>query len=106
MKWFLLALFVAACPLGARAQSTASKPALPQHPNQPASQEIQTEEIVTPGKVPAIPSVQASNAGYLEPAQLKALTHKIWLAQYRLNDLLAQVHSEKWKMPPSARTFI
>jgi len=40
----------------------------------------------------------------LEPAQLKALTHKIWLAQYRLNDLLAQVHAEKWKMPPSART--
>ena len=39
----------------------------------------------------------------MEPAQVKALMHKIWLAQYRLNDLLTQVHPEKWKMPPAAR---
>jgi hypothetical protein len=34
---------------------------------------------------------------------LKVLTHKIWLAQFRLTDLLAQVHPERWKMPPEAR---
>jgi hypothetical protein len=39
----------------------------------------------------------------MEPAQVKVLTHKIWLAEFRLNDLLAQVHPEKWKMPPATR---
>jgi uncharacterized protein (DUF1501 family) len=58
---------------------------------------------MAPGQAPAIPSPQAGAAGYLEPAQVKVLTHKIWLAQYRLNDLLAQVQPEKWKMSPTAR---
>jgi hypothetical protein len=39
----------------------------------------------------------------LDPAQVKVLTHKIWLAEYRLNDLLAQVHPEKWKISPTAK---
>ena len=34
----------------------------------------------------------------MEPAQVKALTHKIWLAEYRITDLLTQVHSDKWKV--------
>jgi len=34
---------------------------------------------------------------------VKVLAHKIWLAQYRLNDLLTQVHPEVWKMAPTAR---
>ena len=33
----------------------------------------------------------------MEPAQVKALAHKIWIAEYRITDLLAQVHPEKWK---------
>jgi hypothetical protein len=33
----------------------------------------------------------------MEPAQVKALAHKIWSAEYRINDLLTQVHPEKWK---------
>jgi len=35
--------------------------------------------------------------GFMEAAQVKALTHKIWIAEYRINDLLTQVHPEKWK---------
>jgi len=103
MKSFLLALFVAVYPLAMFGQSTARKPALPPHPNAPASEELQTEKVVAPGQPPAVPSPQPSTSGYLEPAQLKVLTHKIWLAQYRLNDLLLQVHPEKWKIPPAAR---
>ena len=103
MKLLFLALFVAVCPLTVLGQSSTKKAPLPPHPNGPASEEIQTEKIVAPGQTPAVPSAQAGTTGYLEPAQVKALTHKIWLAQYRLNDLLAQVHPEKWKMPPAAR---
>ena len=33
----------------------------------------------------------------MEPAQVKALAHKIWIAEYRINDLLTHVHPEKWK---------
>jgi hypothetical protein len=103
MKSFLLVLFMAAVPLALLGQSTAKNPASPAHPKAPASQEIQTEEIVAPGQTPAVPSAQQNTTGYLDPAQLKALTHRIWLAQYRLTDLLLQVHPEKWKLAPTAK---
>ena len=60
------------------------------------------------GSVPeteTIPPPQATQTnqpvngpGFMEPAQVKALAHKIWLAEYRINDLLTQVHPEKWKI--------
>jgi hypothetical protein len=103
MKLLFLALFVAVCPLAGLGQSSSKKTPLPPHPNGPASQEIQTETIGPRGQTPASPADHASTTGYMEPEQVKALMHRIWLAQYRLNDLLAQVHPEKWKMPPAAR---
>jgi hypothetical protein len=33
----------------------------------------------------------------MEPAQVKALAHKIWLTEFRMHDLLTDVHPEKWK---------
>ncbi len=39
----------------------------------------------------------------MEPAALKALLHKIWVTEFRVNDLLAQVHSEKWNTSDAAR---
>ena len=103
MKYFFLALFVAACSLAAFGQSSPQKTPLPPHPNEPASEEIETEKILVPGQTPATPLAQAATAGYLEPTQVKALMHKMWLAEYRLNDLLAQVHPEKWKMSAAER---
>ena len=60
------------------------------------------------GSVPATETIpppqpaqtpQAVNApGFMEPAQVKALAHKIWMAEYRINDLLTQVQPEKWKI--------
>jgi hypothetical protein len=47
---------------------------------------------------PAQTSQPVNGPGYMEPAQVKALAHKIWIAEYRINDLLAQVHPEKWKI--------
>jgi hypothetical protein len=34
----------------------------------------------------------------MDPVQVKALAHKVWIAEYRINDLLTQVHPEKWKV--------
>ena len=103
MKLLFLALLVAVCPLTVLGQSSTKKTPLPPHPNGPASQEIQTEKIVPPGQTPAVPSAQATPPGIWNRQQVKALMHKIWLAQYRLNDLLTQVHPEKWKMAPATR---
>ena len=69
----------------------------------PPRRKFRRRRLCRPGKRPPSRQAQASTTGYLEPQQVKALMHKIWLAQYRLNDLLAQVHPEKWKMPPAAR---
>jgi hypothetical protein len=103
MKSSFLALFIVVCPLAVFAQTSTHKAQLPPHPNAPASQEVETEKIVAPGQTAAVPSARTSTTGFMEPAQVKALMHKIWLAQYRLSDLLTQVHAEKWKMPPGTR---
>ncbi len=103
MRSFFLALWVALCPLTALGQSPSKPTPLPPHANEPASQEVQTEKIGPPAQAPAAPTAQASSTGYMEPQQVKALMHKMWLAEFRLNDLLTQVHPEKWKMPAVAR---
>jgi hypothetical protein len=61
----------------------------------------ETEAIPPPQPAQATPPVDAS--GFMDPAQVKALAHKIWLAEYRINDLLTQVRPEKWKMSNVAR---
>lgn len=99
MKLLLLTLCVAVCPVATFGQT--KKAPLPSHPNNPATQEIQTETIGAPGQTPRVPSAPATGA--LEPAQVKSLAHKIWLAEYRLNDLLTQVHPENWKISTTVR---
>ncbi len=66
-----------------------------------AGSEPQTETI--PAPQPAQAPQPAKPPGFLEPAQAKALAHKIWLAAYRVDDLLTQVHPEKWKTSDVAR---
>ena len=62
----------------------------------PAAPVPQTETITPPQPVQTAQPVKPP--GFMEPAQVKALTHKIWLAEYRITDLLTQVHSDKWKV--------
>jgi hypothetical protein len=68
-------------------------------PKQPAGAQAapapQTETI--PAPQPAQTSKLVNDPGFMEPVQVKALAHKIWIAEYRINDLLTQVHPEKWK---------
>ncbi|MBZ5670416.1 MAG: hypothetical protein LAO04_11880 [Acidobacteriia bacterium] len=103
MKAFLLALLVAVYPLTFLVKSSAQKTPPPKPPAEPASQEVETEKVAVPAETPPPISARAGTPGYLEPAQVKALLHKIWLAQYRIDDLLAQVRAERWKMPDAAR---
>ena len=101
MKCSCLALLVVTCPAALFGQS--QRQPLPPHPNEPATEEIQTERILSPRQSSAVSSAQGSTTPLLEPAQVKALMHKVWLAEFRLNDLLDQVHPEKWKISPGER---
>jgi hypothetical protein len=103
MKPFLLVLVVAVCPLTARAQSSSQNATPPAAPAAPASQEVETEKVTAPPEAPPPVTTRTGMTAYLDPTQVKALLHRIWLTQYRLDDLLAQVHPEQWKMPDAAR---
>jgi hypothetical protein len=103
MKPFLLVLAVAVCPLAALAQSSSQNATPPKPPAAPASQEVETEHVTAPPQAPPPVTSRTGMTGYLEPTQVKALLHRIWLTQYRLDDLLAQVHPDQWKMPDPAR---
>ena len=103
MKAILVVLWVAAWPLTVCGQSATQKTQPPKPAIASPSQEVETEKIAAPGETPPPASSPAGAAGYMEPAQVKALLHKIWLTQYRIDDLLAQVRPERWKMPDTAR---
>ncbi len=103
MKIPFLVLCVAISPLATLGQSSSQKPKVPPHPNEPATEQVQTETIGPTGPAPAVPSARVDSSGYMEPAQVKVLTHKIWLAEFRLNDLLSQVNPDKWKMSDVTR---
>jgi hypothetical protein len=103
MKSLFLAWFVAVYSLNVWAQSTPQKTPSPRPPTAPASQEIETEKIDVSKAGPAPVNAPAGTTGYLEPEQVKALLHKMWLAHYRINDLLAQVHVDRWKIPEATR---
>jgi len=57
---------------------------------------VPATEIIPPP--PSAQTPQPVNApGFMEPAQVKTLAHTIWIAEFRINDLLTQLHPEKWK---------
>jgi len=103
MKALLVVLWVAEWPLTVWGQSATPKTQPPKPAIASPSQEIETEKIAAPGEALPPASSPVGAAAYMEPAQVKALLHKIWLTEYRIGDLLAQVRSERWKMPDTAR---
>ncbi len=104
MKACLLALLFVVHPLAVLAQTSSQKKSYPKPSTGPATQEIQTEQIQAPTATPPPATTRAGTTGYLEPEQVKALLHKLWLTQYHINDLLEQVHPDQWKkMPEAAR---
>lgn len=103
MKLLLLVLMVIAVPFQTFGQSSSSKPTLPPHPNAPATEELQTEKVVAPGQPQVNPPAHPGANGLLDSSQIKSLTHKIWLAQYHLTDLLTQVQPDRWRIPAWTR---
>ena len=103
MKAIFVVLWVAAWPLTVWGQSATQKTQPPKPAPASHSQEVETEQIAAPGETPPSSSGPAGAAGAMEPAQVKALLHKIWFTQYRIDDLLAQVRPERWKMSDTTR---
>jgi len=70
---------------------------------QTGTPEIQ-EETIAPSPAPP-PATQTAppEEGFLERPQVEELLHRLWLAEYRINDLFSEVHPERWRMPEAAR---
>ncbi len=101
-----LMVFILLAGIGAQAVSPSGTGGQEQAPAKPAvapapeaaPQTQKVEEVA-----PTAPKAGAAEPGFMEPVQVKALLRKVWLASYRVNDLLTEVHPEKWKMSGSAR---
>ncbi len=95
---FLLT-FAWGVPLGAlppqEARSTTGEPAATAEPNvlTPQAEEVEAAEP-SPADRTAVPAAE----GEMAPAQVKELLHDIWLAEFRINDLLTEVRPERWKL--------
>ena len=70
-------------------------------PSPPSTPETETVEVARPGQTSAPTPVGAESA--TPAAQVKELSHKLWLAGFRINDLLTEVHPERWKISEVAR---
>ena len=86
------------CP-GMMAQEPAPTKNQPPSAEQPAPPETEKIEMAPAAPSPAGPGAE----GFMEPAQVKEILHRVWQAEYRLNDLLTEVHPERWKLADPAR---
>jgi hypothetical protein len=82
-------------PAGGGTANAAQAPVASRRADSPQAQNPEVQKIAPPSP-PSPPATSA--AGFVEPPQLKILLHKIWLAEYRINDLLTQVRPERWKI--------
>ena len=103
MKFLALFLLLVTNSAGGLAQQPSETKSPPKETVAPANlPPPETQKIEAPASAPA-PAAPKTDPGYMEPAQVKNMLHKIWLAEYRINDLLTQVHPEGWKTSEAAR---
>jgi hypothetical protein len=96
MKPVAILAAILACSAGAWAEKP--EQAQPEvKPPAPAA----TPQTETVGTAPPVPAAPAGE-GYLTAEQVKELLHKVWLAEYRINDLLTEVRPERWKLSEAA----
>lgn len=86
---------------GAARAATPGQSAAQKQPQAPATP--QTEQVAAPSTSQTSARVYTGGTGGIDPAEVKALAHKIWLAEYRVNDLLSAARPERWKMSDAAR---
>jgi hypothetical protein len=61
-------------------------------------------EVVTPREnLPASAQVAPAGEGFMEPQQVKDLLKRVYLIEFRINDLFTQVRPESWNLPESSR---
>jgi len=63
------------------------------------SQEIPTQKIDLPPASQAQPATDIKQTGSMTAADVQALLTKVRFSEYRINDLLTDVHSDRWKLP-------
>ena len=63
----------------------------------------QTEPVKAPSELP-VPMVK--EPGSMDNSEVLALLHQVRLAEFHVNDLLADVHPERWKMPEAMRSSV
>jgi len=103
MRHILVLLLAIGSIPGARVEAQEkTPPSSQQNPVPSPAPAPETEKIEIPGPCLPPPPALPNEPGRMEPPQVKALLHKIWLAEYRINDLLDQVRPEKWKLPEEA----
>ena len=103
MRFIAIFLLISGGGLGARAALPAQEPPAVQEPAKPSPPPApETEQVQEPQPPAPQPVTQLSVAGSMEPAQVKELLHRVWLAEYRVNDLLTDLHPERWKLSPEA----
>ncbi len=59
------------------------------------------EPEAPPSSLSAVQTTTSNEAGFMDPAQVKELLHRVWLATYRVNDLLTEVHPDRWNLTPA-----
>lgn len=96
MRWSAVVSVLLGISLQAGAQQPAQTSAQPK-----PDQSLQTETVQSSQPAPA---AEPMDKGFMEPAQVKEILHRVWLAEYRLNDLLTQVQPDRWKLGDSARS--
>jgi hypothetical protein len=57
----------------------------------------------SPGIVEGMLAQSPSESGYMDAKQVNALLDQVRFAEYRINDLMTDVHPERWKISPAAR---
>ena len=92
-----------------RVPAQTAAPAAP--PSQPAAKQPapvavvaapQTEQVTAPQAAPP-PSTSTELAGSITPEQVKTLMQQVYVATFRLGDLMTLVHAERWKVPEPVR---
>lgn len=103
MRYVAIFLLLTGSACAARVAVSQENSAPPQEPPAPApSPAPQSETVGTPQLLPPAQVPVAAGPGYMEPAQVQALLHQVWLAMFRTNDLLSDLQPERWKMDEAA----
>ncbi len=69
-------------------------------------QEVHEETVAPRASLPPSAQMAPAGEGFMEPQQVKELLKRVYLAEFRINDLLTQVRPENWKMPEGARNSL